>query len=246
MHISEADQKNWIQERAEATARGAPARGQEAHPRPAQRSGGVRAVPALEVPGEQAVLARGGRERDPDARLASSRTPRTRGMLEAVIGMSHRGRLNVLANIVGKPLARDLQGVRRRHRSRLGAGFGRREVPPRHDRDASTARSGENLGVVLASNPSHLEAVDPIVVGMARAKQDMLGVGFHGQGAPDPAPRRCSVRRTGGRGRDAATLRGERLPGRRDDPHRREQPDRIHDRAQVRPLHAPTRPTSPR
>jgi 2-oxoglutarate dehydrogenase E1 component len=47
-----------------------------------------------------------------------------------------------------------------------------------------TARTEEALGVVLAPNPSHLEAVDPVVEGMARAKQDLLGVGYHGRVLP--------------------------------------------------------------
>ena len=88
--------------------------------------------------------------------------------------MAHRGRLNVLANIVGKTLRRDLPRVRGRHRPDDRAGLGRREVPPRARRASSSSRDRRRRSrSTLASNPRHLEAVDPVVEGMARAKQDL-------------------------------------------------------------------------
>lgn len=96
------------------------------------------------------------------------------GVVELVMGMSHRGRLNVLANIVGKPLReifREFEGdideatVQGSGDVKYHLGMTGRFV----------ARNGEELAVVLASNPSHLEAVDPVVEGMTRAKQDLLG-----------------------------------------------------------------------
>ena len=95
------------------------------------------------------------------------------GVIEGVIGMAHRGRLNVLANTLGKsyeqifrefegdidPTSREGSGDVKYH---LGA-EGRHESP-----------AGETMTLTLASNPSHLEAVNPIVEGMARAKQRLL------------------------------------------------------------------------
>jgi 2-oxoglutarate dehydrogenase E1 component len=93
------------------------------------------------------------------------------GVEEGVIGMAHRGRLNVLANVMGKSLERifrefegdldpeslDGSGDVKYHLGATGVHV--------------TADGGE-LHLTLASNPSHLEAVDPVVEGIARAKQD--------------------------------------------------------------------------
>jgi multifunctional 2-oxoglutarate metabolism enzyme len=95
------------------------------------------------------------------------------GMDGAVLGMAHRGRLNVLANIMGKsydqifkefeghvdPSSVQGSGDVKYH---LGA-TGKYEAP-----------SGADLKIELAANPSHLETVDPIVMGMVRAQQDQI------------------------------------------------------------------------
>ena len=96
------------------------------------------------------------------------------GLGEAVIGMSHRGRLTVLTNTVGKPVGKifaEFEG----------------EVDPESIQGSGdvkyhlgaigthVASGGARLDVSLAPNPSHLEAVDPVVEGMVRAKQTHLG-----------------------------------------------------------------------
>jgi len=96
------------------------------------------------------------------------------GLAEVVLGMAHRGRLNVLANIVGKSygeLFREFEGDLDPN-SVQGSG------DVKYHKGATgkfAGRSGAELPVTLASNPSHLEAVDPVVEGMVRAKQDMIG-----------------------------------------------------------------------
>ncbi len=96
------------------------------------------------------------------------------GLSEAVLGTAHRGRLNVLANIVGKSygeIFREFEGDLDPE-SVQGTG------DVKYHKGASgkfVARHGPELPVTLASNPSHLEAVDPVVEGMTRAKQDRLG-----------------------------------------------------------------------
>jgi 2-oxoglutarate decarboxylase len=93
------------------------------------------------------------------------------GVKEAVIGMAHRGRLNVLANTVGKPLSKifsEFEG----HvdpDSTQGSGDVKYHVGATGIHRTET---GQSLIVSVAPNPSHLEFVDPVVEGMVRAKQD--------------------------------------------------------------------------
>ena len=96
------------------------------------------------------------------------------GMVETVIGMSHRGRLNVLANIIGK----DLRDIFEEFDGQIDPDTVQGSGDVKYHLGMTgrfRARSEEELALVLASNPSHLEAVDPVVEGMARAKQDVIG-----------------------------------------------------------------------
>ncbi len=89
------------------------------------------------------------------------------------IGMAHRGRLNVLTNIVGKSydqLFKEFEG-QVDPESIQGSGDVKYHLG---QVGKFVARSGKDITVELAANPSHLEAVDPVVVGMARAKQDAI------------------------------------------------------------------------
>jgi len=96
------------------------------------------------------------------------------GVKEAVIGMAHRGRLNVLANIVGKPLADIFNEFEDSNLvTALGAGDVKYHLG--YSSIYSTYGAGGRTGsikVSLAPNPSHLEFVNPVVQGIVRAKQD--------------------------------------------------------------------------
>ncbi|MBB0228931.1 multifunctional oxoglutarate decarboxylase/oxoglutarate dehydrogenase thiamine pyrophosphate-binding subunit/dihydrolipoyllysine-residue succinyltransferase subunit, partial [Streptomyces calidiresistens] len=95
---------------------------------------------------------------------------------EAVIGMAHRGRLNVLANVVGKSYAqifREFEG-NLDPKSMHGSGDVKYHLGTE---GTFTGLGGEKVKVTLAANPSHLEAVNPVVEGVARAKQDIIGKG---------------------------------------------------------------------
>jgi 2-oxoglutarate decarboxylase len=99
---------------------------------------------------------------------------------EVVIGMAHRGRLNVLANIVGKPISQ----IFREFEGDLDPGqpHGSGDVKYHLGAEGKYFRmfgDGETK-VSLASNPSHLEAVDPVLEGIVRAKQDELDKGHGG------------------------------------------------------------------
>ncbi|MDP8937730.1 MAG: multifunctional oxoglutarate decarboxylase/oxoglutarate dehydrogenase thiamine pyrophosphate-binding subunit/dihydrolipoyllysine-residue succinyltransferase subunit, partial [Actinomycetota bacterium] len=95
------------------------------------------------------------------------------GSQEAVLGMAHRGRLNVLANIVGK----SFRQIFREFEGDLDPATTQGSGDVKYHLGAAgkfVGRSGGSLPVTLASNPSHLEAVDPVVEGMVRARQDLI------------------------------------------------------------------------
>jgi 2-oxoglutarate dehydrogenase E1 component len=175
MHIQEPDQKRWIQQHVEGVAvEHAP----EEH---RHILGRLNAAEALEKFLETKYLGQkrfgldGAESAIPllDAILDEAAVA---GQSEAVLGMAHRGRLNVLINIVGKSygeLFREFEG----------------DIDPDTTQGSGdvkyhkgftgkfTGLSGKTIDVSLSSNPSHLEAVDPVVEGMARARQDLLNRG---------------------------------------------------------------------
>src|SRR5437899_5100661 len=98
------------------------------------------------------------------------------GVCEFVIGMPHRGRLNVLANFVGKPFAAifsEFQGNSTNPEHVHGSGDVKYHLGTSGDREVG----GQTIHLSLAANPSHLEAVDPVVVGKVRARQYQRGDG---------------------------------------------------------------------
>ncbi len=99
------------------------------------------------------------------------------GLDEVVVGMPHRGRLNVLANIVGKPYSQIFTEFEGNLNPSQAHGSG--DVKYHLGATGTYIQMfGENdIAVSLVANPSHLEAVDPVLEGIVRAKQDMLGVG---------------------------------------------------------------------
>ncbi|MGG5171684.1 multifunctional oxoglutarate decarboxylase/oxoglutarate dehydrogenase thiamine pyrophosphate-binding subunit/dihydrolipoyllysine-residue succinyltransferase subunit [Pseudarthrobacter sp. J1738] len=98
------------------------------------------------------------------------------GMDEVAIGMAHRGRLNVLTNIAGKTYAqvfREFEGTQD-PRSVQGSGDVKYHLGTE---GTFTSDNGNETKVYLAANPSHLEAVDSVLEGIVRAKQDLLDQG---------------------------------------------------------------------
>ncbi|WP_306215297.1 multifunctional oxoglutarate decarboxylase/oxoglutarate dehydrogenase thiamine pyrophosphate-binding subunit/dihydrolipoyllysine-residue succinyltransferase subunit [Actinoplanes sp. RD1] len=102
------------------------------------------------------------------------------GLDEMVIGMAHRGRLNVLANIVGKPYEKIFNEFEGQMDPKSAHGSG--DVKYHLGQTGKyTTPDGENSTTVsVVANPSHLEAVDPVLEGIVRAKQDRLDLGLHG------------------------------------------------------------------
>jgi 2-oxoglutarate dehydrogenase E1 component len=97
------------------------------------------------------------------------------GAIELVMGMSHRGRLNVMAHVARRPPDEIFAGFEDVDpRSVLGSGDVKYHMGATGE---YTTRSGGKVHIHLVSNPSHLEAVDPVTVGRTRAKQDRAGEG---------------------------------------------------------------------
>jgi 2-oxoglutarate dehydrogenase E1 component len=95
------------------------------------------------------------------------------GVKEVVIGMAHRGRLNVLANILGKTYEQIFNEFEGNALPDTTMGSGDVKYHLGFSSDVTT-ESGNNIHLKLCPNPSHLEAVDPVVIGYARSKADVL------------------------------------------------------------------------
>jgi 2-oxoglutarate dehydrogenase E1 component len=172
MHITDVEQRRWMQERLE-TAGGDYGRTPEMTARILERltaaeglerylhtkyvgqkrfslEGGDSLIPMLDV-----VIRRGGEQ----------------GVKEVVMGMAHRGRLNVLVNTLGKPprkLFDEFEGKFEHHEDdRAHTG----DVKYHMGFSADVATPGGAVHLALAFNPSHLEIVDPVVVGSVRSRQ---------------------------------------------------------------------------
>ena len=98
----------------------------------------------------------------------------TLGVEEIVFGMPHRGRLNVLANVIRKPYEMILAEFEGALLAREATGDGDVKYHLGYSRDHTT-RAGHKVHLSLSANPSHLEAIDPVIEGMVRAKQDRYG-----------------------------------------------------------------------
>ncbi|WTL50874.1 multifunctional oxoglutarate decarboxylase/oxoglutarate dehydrogenase thiamine pyrophosphate-binding subunit/dihydrolipoyllysine-residue succinyltransferase subunit [Streptomyces sp. NBC_01497] len=171
MHIQDPEERRWIQRRIET-----------AHPRPDRREqlrilsrlGSAEAFETFlqtKYVGQKRYSLEGGESAIVllDALLAGAMDL---GMREVVLGMSHRGRLNVLANVVGKSYAQmfqefdDAAGILTVQGSgdvkyHLGAA------------GTYTGPDGRTIPVSVVANPSHLEIVGPVAEGIVRAKQDV-------------------------------------------------------------------------
>ncbi len=173
MHIQEPDQKAWIQERIE---------GVNWEPTDDEKRRILERLNAAEAferflhtkyLGHKRFSLEGAESVVPmlDALLSAASDD---GVAEVVLGMPHRGRLNILANVVGKSygqIFREFEGELD-PLSAQGSGDVKYHVGAA-GKHASPA--GNDVLVTLASNPSHLEAVDPVVEGMVRAKEDERG-----------------------------------------------------------------------
>ena len=102
------------------------------------------------------------------------------GLDEVVIGMAHRGRLNVLANIVGKPYEKIFSEFEGHLDPKTAQGSGDVKYHLGQVGKYSTPDGEHAISVSVVANPSHLEAVDPVLEGIVRAKQDRIDLKLDG------------------------------------------------------------------
>lgn len=96
------------------------------------------------------------------------------GVEEFCIGMSHRGRLNVLANILNKSIASILKDFDEEYEPALTEGMGDIRYHKGHANESVNTYRGNVIKLTVAPNPSHLESVNPVVQGQAHARQFQL------------------------------------------------------------------------
>jgi multifunctional 2-oxoglutarate metabolism enzyme len=178
MHIQNPEERAWIQERVERP------HGRAGHDEQMQILSRLNIAEAFEMflqtkfVGQRRFSLEGAESLIPllDAVLTEAAQA---SLHEAVLGMAHRGRLNVLANIVGKSYGQifgEFEG-NLDPRTTHGSGDVKYHLGAEGIFNAS---EGASIKTSLVANPSHLEAVDPVAEGVVRAKQDVLDMGEPG------------------------------------------------------------------
>jgi 2-oxoglutarate decarboxylase len=174
MYIEDPVERRWIQERVEL---GVPKMPREEQLRILRKLNSAEALESFlqtKYVGQKRFSLEGGEAVIPllDAVISAAAD---NGLEEVCIGMPHRGRLNVLANIAGKSYAQIFQEFEGRYAKNAVHGTG--DVKYHLGTEGVfTAESGAQTKIYLAANPSHLEAVNPVLEGVVRAKQDRLNL----------------------------------------------------------------------
>jgi 2-oxoglutarate dehydrogenase E1 component len=172
MHIQDPDQRRWIQERIEQPHTKTPREEQLRILHKLNQAEAFETFLQTKFVGQKRFSLEGGETTIP--LLDEIVDAAAQNQLEEVtIGMAHRGRLNVLVNIVGKSIGQVFREFEGNIDPRTVQGSG--DVKYHLGADGEfTGQDGHKVKVSLAANPSHLETVNPILEGIARAKQDLL------------------------------------------------------------------------
>ncbi|MEO6509670.1 MAG: multifunctional oxoglutarate decarboxylase/oxoglutarate dehydrogenase thiamine pyrophosphate-binding subunit/dihydrolipoyllysine-residue succinyltransferase subunit, partial [Nocardioides sp.] len=175
MHIMDPTQRRWIQERVERPHTKPPREAQLRILLKLNQAEAFETFLQTKFVGQKRFSLEGGETTIPLIDEICEAAAEV-GLDEVTMGMAHRGRLNVLANIVGKKYSqifREFEG-NIDPRTVQGSGDVKYHLGAEGEFIAGT---GEKIKVSVAANPSHLEAVDPVLEGIARAKQDVLDRG---------------------------------------------------------------------
>ncbi|MEZ5873550.1 MAG: 2-oxoglutarate dehydrogenase E1 component [Hyphomicrobiales bacterium] len=175
MHISDPTQRAWIQERIEGMDKEVrfTEQGKRAILAKLIEAEGCERFLNVKYTGTKRFGLDGGESMVPALEQIIKRGGQL-GLREIVIGMPHRGRLNVLANVMAKPwraIFNEFRGGSAQPDDVEGSGDVKYHLGASSDREFDENR----VHLSLTANPSHLESVDPVVLGKVRAKQDQLG-----------------------------------------------------------------------
>lgn len=189
MHMTSTEEKRWIQQRLESVQSQAKLSVEEKE----EVLKGLIAADGLEkylgakFPGAKRFSLEGGDALVPMLKELITRAG-SKGTKEVVIGMAHRGRLNVLVNVMGKNPSKLFDEFGGKHDEILSSG----DVKYHQGYSSDFVTPGGNVHLALAFNPSHLEIVNPVVIGSVRARLDrrkctqgdlVLPVTIHGDSA---------------------------------------------------------------
>ena len=172
MHITDTDQKRWLQHRIESVQ----AKPEISRDDKINLLKGLVAADGMEkylgakFPGAKRFSLEGGDALVPMLKALISHAG-SKGTKEVVVGMAHRGRINTLVNVLGKNPSVLFDEFSGKHDDSLGAG----DVKYHAGYSSDFATPGGNLHLALAFNPSHLEIVNPVVIGSVRARLDRRG-----------------------------------------------------------------------
>ena len=174
MYIANPDERKWMQERMEV---GAPRTPRDEQLRILRKLNSAEAFETFlqtKYVGQKRFSLEGGESVIPvlDAMISAAADA---GLNEVCVGMPHRGRLNILANIAGKSYGQIFQEFEGNYHDNEVHGSGDVKY---HlgTKGTFVSESGSKTKIYLAANPSHLEAVNPVLEGIVRAKQDKLRV----------------------------------------------------------------------
>ncbi len=173
MHISDPVQRTWIQERIEGMEVRFTPQGKRAILTKLIEAEGSERFLNVKYTGTKRFGLDGGESMVPALEQIIKRGGQL-GLREVVIGMPHRGRLNVLANVMSKPyraIFNEFRGGSAQPDDVEGSGDVKYHLGASSDREFDDNR----VHLSLTANPSHLESVDPVVLGKVRAKQDQRG-----------------------------------------------------------------------
>ena len=171
MHISDPEQKGWIQERIEGLGKEVAftPQGRKAILNKLIEAEGFEKFCSVKFTGTKRFGLEGAESLIPAMEQIIKRGGNL-GAKDIVLGMPHRGRLNVLANVMSKPyraIFHEFRGGSSTPDEISGSGDVKYHLGASSDREFD----GNKVHLSLTANPSHLEAVDPVVLGKARAKQ---------------------------------------------------------------------------